>query len=81
MPSKNAHPHKTKTSGNTIIYICRGSGKTDEFYTQMSLIEKELRHYKEFFRGKTVFCNFDDPEESNFWKYFELNFEQLGLKN
>jgi len=55
-------------------------GKTDEFYTQISLIEKELRHYKDFFRGKIVFCNCDDPEESNFWKYFELNFEQLGLK-
>ena len=56
------------------------AGKTDEFYTQISLIESELRHYKHFFRGKTVFCNCDDPEASNFWKYFELNFEQLGLK-
>lgn len=54
--------------------------KEDEFYTKMSDIEKELKHYKEHFRGKVVFCNCDDPETSNFWKYFELNFEFLGLK-
>ena len=54
--------------------------KNDEFYTQLSDIEKELRHYKEYFRDKVIFCNCDDPEESNFWKYFELNFTQLGLK-
>lgn len=65
--------------GNSNLHMSR-AGKTDEFYTQISLIESELRHYKHFFRGKTVFCNCDDPEASNFWKYFELNFEQLGLK-
>lgn len=54
--------------------------KNDEFYTQLSDIENELRHYKAHFRGKTVFCNCDDPEASNFWKYFSLNFEHLGLK-
>ena len=54
--------------------------KNDEFYTQLSDIEKELRHYKEYFRDKVIFCNCDDPEESNFWKYFELNFTHLGLK-
>ena len=54
--------------------------KNDEFYTQLSDIEKELRYYKEHFKGKTVFCNCDDPEESNFWKYFELNFDELQLK-
>jgi hypothetical protein len=54
--------------------------KQDEFYTQMSDIEKELKHYKEHFGGKVVFCNCDDPTESNFWKYFKLNFEYLGLK-
>ena len=54
--------------------------KNDEFYTQLSDIEKELRHYKEYFRDKVIFCNCDDPETSNFWKYFELNFTQLGLK-
>ena len=65
--------------GNSNLHMSR-AGKTDEFYTQISLIEQELRHYKDFFRGKTVFCNCDDPEESNFWKYFELNFEQFALK-
>ena len=56
------------------------SAKKDEFYTQLSDIERELRHYKEQFRGKTVFCNCDDPYESNFFKYFALNFNTLGLK-
>lgn len=54
--------------------------KNDEFYTQLSDIEKELWHYKEHFKWKTIFCNCDDPEESNFWKYFELNFEYLWIK-
>lgn len=54
--------------------------KNDEFYTQIGDIEKELKHYKEHFKGKTVFCNCDDPEWSNFWKYFHLNFGLLGLK-
>lgn len=54
--------------------------KNDEFYTQLTDIEKELRHYKEHFKGKTVFCNCDDPFESNFFKYFVLNFNRLGLK-
>ena len=52
----------------------------DEFYTQLADIEKELRHYTEHFRDKTVFCNCDDPYESNFFKYFALNFNRLGLK-
>ncbi len=55
-------------------------GKNDEFYTQLVDIEKELRNYKEQFRGKTVFCNCDDPYESNFFKYFSMNFNYLGLK-
>lgn len=54
--------------------------KKDEFYTQISDIEKELLHYWAHFRGKTVLCNCDDPYESNFFKYFVLNFNQLGLK-
>lgn len=54
--------------------------KNDEFYTQLSDIEKELYHYRDFFRGKVVFCNCDDPEYSNFWKYFQMNFFFLGLK-
>lgn len=52
----------------------------DEFYTQITDIEKELIHYKDWFKGKIVYCNCDDPEESNFWKFFELNFENYGLK-
>ena len=55
-------------------------GKNDEFYTQLSDIENEMRHYKEYFRGKTVYCNCDDPYESNFFRYFALNFNALRLK-
>ena len=54
--------------------------KQDEFYTQIKDIEQELKHYKKHFLRKIVFCNCDDPEWSNFWKYFELNFDYLGLK-
>ena len=65
---KNSNLHKAKIE------------KNDEFYSQLTDIEKELKHYKEHFKGKVVFCNCDDPEWSNFWKYFELNFDFLGLK-
>ena len=54
--------------------------KKDEFYTQLIDIEKELKHYKEQFRGKVVYWNCDDPFESNFFKYFAANFKALGLK-
>ena len=54
--------------------------KNDEFYTQLADIESELKHYRQHFPGKTVFCNCDDPYESNFFKYFALNFNTLGLK-
>lgn len=54
--------------------------KKDEFYTQLTDIEKELRHYRKHFKDKVVFCNCDDPFESNFFKYFVLNFNRLGLK-
>lgn len=54
--------------------------KNDEFYTQLTDIEKELRHYRRHFEGKVVLCNCDDPFESNFFKYFVLNFNRLGLK-
>jgi hypothetical protein len=54
--------------------------KADEFYTQLSDIEKELKHYKKHFHGKIVFCNCDDPETSNFYYYFISNFDELGLK-
>lgn len=56
------------------------TAKKDEFYTQLVDIERELQHYWQHFRGKTVLCNCDDPYESNFFKYFALRFNQLGLK-
>ncbi len=54
--------------------------KNDEFYTQLTDIEKELRHYTTHFKGKTVLCNCDDPRVSNFFHYFTYNFERLELK-
>lgn len=66
-------------SGNKNLHMSRGD-KADEFYTQLTLIEKELKHYKAFFKGKVVLCNCDDPFESNFFKYFAMNFNTLGLK-
>ena len=54
--------------------------KKDEFYTQLTDIEKEMRYYRKHFQDKTVLCNCDDPFESNFFKYFVLNFNRLGLK-
>lgn len=54
--------------------------KKDEFYTQLSDIDKELRHYKSHFKDKVVYCNCDDPRVSNFFRYFSLKFEHLGLK-
>lgn len=56
------------------------NNKEDEFYTQLSDIEKELSHYKEHFRGKTIMCNCDDPRISNFFRYFALKFNELELK-
>lgn len=56
------------------------AGKNDEFYTELTDIEKELRHYKDHFKDKVVFCNCDDPRVSNFFHYFSYNFENLGLK-
>lgn len=69
----------TETSASNGSLHSAKRAKNDEFYTQLSDIEKELRHYKDHFRGKVVLCNCDDPEWSNFWKYFTLNFEHLGL--
>ncbi|MDO9935894.1 adenine-specific methyltransferase EcoRI family protein [Glaesserella parasuis] len=54
--------------------------KNDEFYTRLVDIENELRHYTQHFKDKIIFCNCDDPEESNFFRYFALNFEHLGIK-
>ena len=56
------------------------TAKKDEFYTQLPDIERELQHYWQHFRGKTILCNCDDSYESNFFKYFALRFNQLGLK-
>ena len=56
------------------------AGKNDEFYTELTDIEKELRHYKTHFKDKVVFCNCDDPRVSNFFHYFSFNFEKLELK-
>ena len=54
--------------------------KQDEFYTQLGDINNELRHYRDRLRGKTILCNCDDPYESNFFKYFALNFNTLDIK-
>ena len=68
-----------KKSGNQHLQKAN-KAKNDEFYTQLSDIEKELKHYKDHFKDKVIFCNCDDPEESHFWRYFEMNFEYLGIK-
>lgn len=65
---KNKNLHKAKKE------------KNDEFYTQLSDIEKELVHYRLHFKGKVIYCNCDDHKFSNFFRYFSLNFEFLGLK-
>ena len=67
-------------ANNNKALSAANKAKKDEFYTQLSDIENELRHYKEHFKGKTVLCNCDDPYESNFFKYFAINFNHLGLK-
>ena len=66
-------------AGNTALRKAN-KAKNDEFYTQLPDIEAELKHYRKHFVGKTVFCNCDDPYESNFFKYFAMNFNYLGLK-
>lgn len=66
--AKNENLHKAKDA------------KNDEFYTRIEDVAEELRHYKKHFAGKVVFCNCDDPTWSAFWRYFHLNFSELGLK-
>lgn len=68
-----------KMAANTNLHKAK-EAKNDEFYTQLSDVEKELVHYKEHFKDKVVFCNCDDPTWSAFWRYFHLNFAKLGLK-
>lgn len=64
---------------NELLHDAKKS-KSDEFYTQLSDIESELKYYKEHFRNKVVYCNCDDPRVSNFFKYFVIKFKELGLK-
>lgn len=72
---------RNKTKANSNSHLRKANkAKNDEFYTQLVDIEKELKHYKDQFRGKVVYCNCDDPFESNFFKYFAGNFNALGLK-
>ncbi|MBP5724784.1 MAG: adenine-specific methyltransferase EcoRI family protein [Bacteroidales bacterium] len=66
-------------AGNKSLHAA-SKAKEDEFYTELSDIENELRHYKQHFKDKVVLCNCDDPRISNFFHYFSYNFEQLGLK-
>lgn len=66
-------------STNTNLHKAKDA-KNDEFYTQLTDVSKELMHYKQHFKDKTVLCNCDDPTLSAFWKYFHLNFSALGLK-
>ena len=76
--SKESKFMKNKSSNKALRRA--NATKMDEFYTQLTDIENELKHYKDQFRDKVVFCNCDDPKESNFVKYFSMNFEHLGLK-
>ena len=69
----------TTESKNSNLQRAR-KAKNDEFYTQLEDIEKELRYYSHHFKDKTVFLNCDDPYESDFFKYFAMNFKHLGLK-
>ena len=68
-----------KKSQNTNLTLAKAN-KKDEFYTQLSDIEKELKHYKKHFKDKVVLCNCDDPRVSNFFHFFSYNFEKFGLK-
>jgi hypothetical protein len=73
---------KNKSSNSNLTNAKRV--KNDEFYTQYGDIQKEIEAYLDYnpdvFRGKVVYCNCDDPYESNFFRYFVLNFDKLGLK-
>lgn len=69
----------SKKAKNSSLGAARNA-KQDEFYTQLSDIENELKHYKKHFKDKVVYLNCDDPRESQFWQYFVMNFKHLGLK-
>jgi hypothetical protein len=70
----------TPPQGKNVGLGAARAAKKDEFYTQLPDIERELRHYRASLKGTVVYCNCDDPRVSNFFKYFSLNFERLGLK-
>ncbi|MFI3295301.1 MAG: adenine-specific methyltransferase EcoRI family protein [Rikenellaceae bacterium] len=69
----------TRKANNSLLIKAK-KNRSDEFYTQLSDIERELQHYRIHFKGKIVYCNCDDPFHSNFFKYFVSNFKELGLK-
>lgn len=69
----------SKKVANRNLHTAKKS-KKDEFYTQLSDIERELKHYKKHFKDKVVYCNCDDPRVSNFFHFFSYNFEKYGLK-
>ena len=77
--TEDKHTPKPMRMANKNLNAAKNA-KKDEFYTQLPDIERELRHYSRHFKGKTVLCNCDDPYESNFFKYFALRFNFLGLK-
>lgn len=70
----------SKTSGNRTLSSAKAA-KQDEFYTQLSDIENELKHYRQHFKGKVVLVNCDDPRESKFFEYFALNFNSLASRS
>lgn len=70
---------KESLLANNTLHAAKAA-KNDEFYTRLEDINEEMNHYEDKFRDKVVFCNCDDPTWSNFWKYFHMNFEYLGLK-
>jgi hypothetical protein len=78
MDKSHVVPGKTKVLNRNLADA--RLAKKDEFYTQLTDIERELKHYKAHFKDKVVYCNCDDPRVSNFFHYFSYNFERLGLK-
>jgi hypothetical protein len=70
---------KQKMSANQNLRKAKKE-KNDEFYTQFEDVNRECQHYRDYFRDKVIFCNCDDPAESNFWRFFALNFDFFGLK-
>ncbi len=78
MAITTANAPNAQTNAN--LHRARNAQNNDEFYTQITDIENELKYYKHHFRGKVVYCNCDDPRFSNFFHYFSHNFEKLGLK-